>query len=420
LNLFFLFRYQSFLIGYLEDPTVVPDPTRNFSNVVLSSVTCMQHISGVCLAFASPEMTLRASIWFAALALLAHPLASSSEPKKKEAQHRNQLSEEDRNAFFRTAQVWTPTKVGEMNIRVGPTGRHAFALDQLVDCQFAPSKRSGSSRKFNCTLNDGEVVKVRYGADNAEVEGSVLATRLLWALGFGADAAYPVRVVCHGCSDDPWNKREPTNKTVQFDVATIERKMPGHEMHGDPDGWSWSELNLVDETQGGAPRNQRDALKLLAVFMQHTDNKAIQQRLQCLPGGFTDEGLCTKPFLMLHDVGLTFGRANYYNHTSGGSVNFEQWTSVPIWRDQKQCVGHLAKSSTGTLGDPKISEAGRAFLAGLLDQLSNRQIYDLFEVGHVERRSRKGASSGPPATVAEWAAAFNAKRKEIDSTRCPN
>ena len=349
--------------------------------------------------------------------MVAHPLASPAEPK--EATHKHNLSKEDREAFFRMAQVWMPTRVSEMNIRMGPAGKHAFQPDQLVQCEFAPSKRVGSSRKFNCTLSDGDVVKVRYGADNAEVEGSVLATRLLWALGFGADAAYPVRVVCHGCSDDPWNKRERTNKTSEFDVATIERKMPGHEMHAKPDGWSWSELSLVDETQGGAPRAQRDALKLLAVFMQHTDNKVEQQRLQCLPGALTDEGLCTKPFLFLHDVGLTFGRANYLNHTSTGSVNFDQWTSVPIWRDKARCIGHLAKSSTGTLGDPRISEVGRAFLAGLLDQLTSRQIYDLFQVGHVERRSRKPGSSQPAASGAEWAAAFNAKRTEIDSTRCP-
>jgi hypothetical protein len=352
--------------------------------------------------------------------MAAHPLAAPAElkPKSKDAKH-NKLSKEDRDAFFRTAQVWTPTRVSEMNIRLGPTGKHAFQPNQLVECEYAPSKQVGSSRKFNCTLSDGDVVKVRYGVDNGEVYGSVLATRLLWALGFGADAAYPVRIVCHGCSDDPWNKRERTHKTVEFDAAMIERKAPGHEMHGDPDGWSWSELTEVDETQGGAPRNQRDALKLLAVFMQHTDNKVVQQRMQCLPGGLTDEGLCTKPFLFIHDVGLTFGRANYFNHTSTGSVNFSAWSSVPIWRDKEKCIGHLAKSSTGTLGDPKIGEPGRAFLAGLLDQLTARQLYDLFEAGHVERRSRKPGSSEPAASVAEWVAAFNAKRTEIDSTRCP-
>lgn len=359
--------------------------------------------------------TRRARILFVAVVLAAHPLAVPAESKARHLK----LNDKERIAFFRSAQVWTPTNVAEMNIHTGPTGRDAFEFDQRVECQFTPSAPNGSSKKFYCKLDDGDVVKVRYGADNAEVEGSVLASRLFWALGFGADAAYPVHVICHGCSDDPWNKRAPTHDTHVFDVATIERKAPGHEIHGDPDGWSWSELNLVDDTQGGAPRHQRDALKLIAVFVQHTDNKAVQQRMHCLPGGLADDGTCAKPFLIVHDVGLTFGQANYFNRTLTGSVNFELWSKTPIWRDKSECVGHLAKSSSGTLGDPKIGEAGRAFLAGLLDQLTDAQLHDLFEVGHVERRSRRPGTSEPPASVDEWVNAFKQKRTEIDSTRCP-
>ena len=191
-------------------------------------------------------------------------------------------------------------------------------------------------------------------------------------------------------------------------------------MHGKPEGWSWAELDQTDADRGGAPKAHRDALKLLAVFIQHSDNKAIQQRLNCLPEGLNEEGLCTKPFLMLHDVGLTFGHANYLNRNSTAGVNFELWEDTPIWRDKAACIGHLAKSSTGTLGDPRISEAGRAFLAGLIDQLSDRQLHDLFEIGHVERRSRRPGSDKPPAGIDEWVRAFQAKRAEIDATRCPN
>ncbi len=360
-------------------------------------------------------MTPRALIRFAALALIA----SASAVVEGKATH-NKLNDKERTDFLRTAQVWTPTAVGRMDVRTGPTHPRGFAFDATVDCEFSPSPPTGSSRKFNCKLANGDVVKVRYGADNGEVEGSVLATRLLWALGFGADAAYPVHVICHGCSDDPWTKRAKTHETHEFDVATIERKAPGHELHGDPDGWSWADLDLVDETQGGAPLAQRDALKLFAVFVQHTDNKAVQQELDCLPGGLQDDGVCTKPFLLLHDVGLTFGHANYFNRNSTASVNYELWAATPIWRDKAACIGHLSKSSTGTLGDPKISEAGRAFLAGLLDQLSDAQLHDLFEAGHVERRSRRPGTSKPPATIDEWVTAFKQKRAEIDSTRCPN
>ncbi len=349
----------------------------------------------------------------------AHPQAKDT--TKKETTKKRELSKEARNEFLRGAQVWTPTNVRESDLRTGPVIKGAFAPDQYVECEFVESKRSGSSKKFDCKLDDGDVVKVRYGLDNGEVEGSVLTSRLLWALGFGADADYPVRIFCRGCSDDPWTKRKKSTGDYMFDVATIERKAPGKDMHGDPDGWSWAELNLVDASHGGAPREQLDALTLLAVLVQHSDNKAIQQRFHCLAGGLKDDdGICTKPFLIVHDVGLTFGHANYFNRNDTASVNFELWSKSPIWRDKAACVGHLGKASTGTLGDPKISEAGRAFLAGLIDQLSDKQLHDLFEIGHVERRSRKPGTSAPPASIDEWVSAFQQKRADIDATRCPN
>ncbi len=346
--------------------------------------------------------------------------ATQAQAKDGDKPAKKPLSGEARTEFVRAAQVWTPIDVARLDLRKGPDIKGAFAPDQYVECDFVETKPEGSSKKFHCTLADGDDVKVRYGADNGEVEGSVLASRLLWALGFGADAAYPVKLFCRGCSDDPWTKRKKTTGDHLFEIATIERKAPGREMHGDPEGWSWSELNLVDDTQGGAPRHQRDALKLLAVFIQHTDNKAIQQRLNCQPGGVTEEGVCTRPFLIVHDVGLTFGHANYFNRNDTASVNYELWSRTPIWRDKASCTGHLGKSSTGTLGDPKISEAGRAFLAGLLDQLSDMQIHDLFEIGHVEWRSRRPGSKEPPASVDEWVRAFKEKRAEIDATHCPN
>ena len=364
------------------------------------SSTSVDHL----LQWPEDSMTRR-SLALAALLLVALPFRAVAESK--------QLSKEERAVFLRSAQIWKPTNVAEMDIRTGPASSDEFRPDELVTCDYVPTKPEGSSRKFNCKLVNGDVVKVRYGADNGEVVGSVLATRLLWALGFGADRAYPVRVICNGCSKDPFNNREVVEGSNVFDNATIELKMAGKEMKARPEGWEWRELDQLDETAGGAPRAQRDGLKLLAVFLQHSDNKGVQQRLVCLSGGLKDDGPCTKPFLMIHDVGLTFGHANYLNRNVTASVNFDLWSKTPIWRNQAACIGHLAKSSTGTLGDPKIGEDGRAFLSGLLMQLTDQQIRDLFETAHVERRSPSGI------TVDDWVAAFNQKRAEIASTHCP-
>ena len=208
-----------------------------------------------------------------------------------------------------------------------------------------------------------------------------------------------------------------------FDPAAIERKMPGEAFKPD-DGWSWKELDLVDEKAGGATRAERDALRLLAVFMQHTDTKPEQQRLLCLGESKADHAgkgpmPCDRPFMMIQDLGVTFGRANKYNEGKPGSVNLAEWSKTPVWQDETACVGNLPKSATGTLENPSISEDGRRFLADLLTQLTDQQLYDLFEAARVTLRVRdpRDVKSGFP-TIDEWVAAFKQKRSQIVDRHC--
>jgi hypothetical protein len=188
-------------------------------------------------------------------------------------------------------------------------------------------------------------------------------------------------------------------------------------------------LATVSEDAGGAPRTHRDALVLLAAFMQHTDNKPSQQRLVCRGAPDGDDGAeskatgagerCATPFLMINDAGLTFGRANYLNSNARGSMNLDAWSKVPVWKNPERCVANLARSYSGTLSDPQVTEAGRQFLADLLMQLTDKQIRDLFTVSRVQLRTRipDQARSGL-ATVDEWVAAFNAKRAQLVTQTC--
>ncbi len=344
----------------------------------------------------------------AALASLVAAFTASAADRDSSTAPRTELNNHERKAFIRRAQVWTPTDVARMNLRDGPTGPGALQPNQLVVCEHVDHDMPGNTPKFYCAIRPNDVVKVRYGEHNGELPGSVLATRLLWALGFAADRVYPVRVQCRGCTGDPWNERKRVDEINEFNPAVIERPPQGHEMRSGrkKSGWAWPELDDVDEEEGGAPREQRDALKLLAVFMQHGDTKPEQQRLLCLPGGLAGAGLCTKPVMMLHDVGLTFGKANLFNRNKTGSANLDLWAKTPVWRKPEKCIGHLSETKTGTLDDPHISEAGRRFLANLLVKLSDRQLYDLFSVARVDR-------------VNEWIAAFKEKRDEIVTARCP-
>jgi hypothetical protein len=340
--------------------------------------------------------------------------------REKSSESKKRWTNSERQELVKRAQVWAPTDIPSMDLRLGPQGREAFQPGQEVTCDYVYEEElPGTSRKFNCAISKNDVVKVRYGEENGKVEGEVIATRLLWALGFGADAVYPVKVHCRGCSTDPWVNRQPVADEQYFEVAAIERKFPGEEIKANKDGgWSWKELRHVDERLGGASAAQLDAMRLLAVFIQHTDNKIINERFVCLPGGLHD-GTCDRPFLYMHDVGLTFGHANLFDVNKEASVSFEEWVNTPMWRaNPKMCVGHMRRSATGMLGDPQISEAGRKFLADLLVQLTDKQLHDVFEVARVDHRSRKPGTEEPPASVDEWVNAFKAKRDEIVNNHC--
>jgi hypothetical protein len=117
--------------------------------------------------------------------------------------------------------------------------------------------------------------------------------------------------------------------------------------------------------------------------------------------------------MIINDLGKTFGRATFSNSDRPSAVNFEEWSKVPVWKDDSGCVAHLAKSFSGSLKNPAINEDGRKFLADLLAQLTDRQLHDLFEVARFTKRD-------PDASVDDWVRVFKEKREAIASRRCTN
>lgn len=330
-----------------------------------------------------------------------------------------------RLAAITRAHVWMPTDVASKDLVAGPMEPDAFEPNAIVTCDYVDKKPPGHTPKFICAPTPADDAKVKYGKDNGEVYAEVAATRLFWALGFPADRMYPVRVVCHGCPPDPHSDTKERRPEVVFDPAAIERKLKGEAIEVKQDsGWAWPELDLVDESLGGAPVIQRDALKLLAAFLQHSDSKPEQQRLVCA-GEDKHEAkaedkhpsveACADTVMMINDLGLTFGRANLFNTNASASANFEKWSETPVWFDDKHCVGNLTVSQSGTLDKPVISEGGRKFLADLLVQLTDAQLRDLFTVARFAERQTEKVRA---ASVEEWVSAFKKKRNEIVNRSC--
>ena len=335
---------------------------------------------------------------------------------------------------LRRAQVWIEpeTPIERAALGRNPEDVDHYAHDGRVECRFKPGGVSGSTPKFDCTLRNGKTVKVKYGAANPEVYSEVIASRLLAALGFPADRMYVVEVVhCYGCTADPFVSLQCVNegKSIDdclpdldysaardFSPAVIERPIDGRRIETAKDrGWAWNELNKIDPAAGGAPQAHVDALRLMAVLLNHWDNKAKNQRLLCLgesdpPGRVLKAGPCKRPLAMVQDLGATFGP---------DKLDLQRWASSPVWTDSASCMVSMKKLPYGgsTFPDTTISEVGRQFLAERLTRLSASQVRDLFEgarIAQYPHRDRRAANSD------EWVRAFQAKVRSIaDRKPCP-
>ncbi len=162
-----------------------------------------------------------------------------------------------------------------------------------VTCRFLRATPTGTSAKFDCVLDGGQIVKIKYGR-NPEIHAEVAATRLLRLLGFGADRVESVRRLrCYGCPRFPFftmrllsagfsegliGERGYEGGYTDFEWVALEHNFPAPAIEtGTRKGWAWWELE--DST---APAADVDTLRLIAVFLAHWDNKAENQRLVCL------------------------------------------------------------------------------------------------------------------------------------------
>src|SRR5262245_4828807 len=79
------------------------------------------------------------------------------------------VTSEQRLAAIQRAQVWTPTNVPAMNLRVGPQVAGAFPPGADVTCNYLNKAMSGNSPKFACLVPPNDELKVKYGRANGEV-----------------------------------------------------------------------------------------------------------------------------------------------------------------------------------------------------------------------------------------------------------
>lgn len=367
-------------------------------------------------------------------------------------------SPQQRQAAMKNASIFVPKATGEADVVAGPKQdkkEFQFHTNDKIICDFAEPgvKMGGNTPKFGCVItrvespdgtvqtltpemDDKDPIKVKYGAGDNEVYAEIVSTRLLWSLGYYADNWYSVQVECHNC---PANLHSGTGaaSTQTFKVASVVRKFPWKKMTEsgkDDEGWSWKELDAYN----GQPTYERDGLKLMGAFIQHSDNKPPQQRLTCNKvevdaGTNPPTATCDKSVMLVQDVGASLGSGGWFTFNGSAKMNLDNWSNKKLWLSAgtgsapRACRAALRKSLTAKdgLSNPRVSEEGRQLDAGLMCQLSDAQIESLFRnsrVAEMPKYHNKDGSFKTGVTEAkvmqDWVKAFKEKREQMASARC--
>jgi hypothetical protein len=236
---------------------------------------------------------------------------------------------------------------------------------------------------------------------------------------------------CFGCSADPFKGLQCLNEGLarercfpdvnldryeDFDYAVVERPLHGRRIETRKErGWSWKELSKIDANEGGSPRAEVDALRLLAIFLGDWDNKAKNQRLLCLgeprvkKAATIGSVTCEHPVAMVQDLGAAFGP---------DKLNLEGWSATPIWANADRC---LVSMRSLPYGGSSFAEWTRKIAEGLLANLLS-----LFDQRDPRTVCRRRVSVHPHATDAgrhidNWVQAFEAKVDAIvNRPVCPS
>ena len=378
----------------------------------------------VALGVLTALLAIGVMLWFQGRSLRSSeppppPVATSTGPVRLAATR--VVSSEERLDEIARAQVWHEPPPGASHTSLPPIA----VIDEL-SCRFVLKRLNGTTPKFNCVLDTGEEIRIKYGK-GPEIPAEAAATRLLRALGFGADEIALVRRLrCYGCPLEPF----ATSKAVQsirisgayakvidydgfhdYEWVALERKYEGWPIEtATQEGWAFPELGRINPSNGGAPRAHVDALRLTAVFLAHWDNKADNQRLVCDRRDWPEGTKCAAPLMMLQDLGGTFGPRK---------VNLRRWRTSTIWADRVRCritMRHLPYSGA-TFQDVQVGEAGRKLAARMFERLTDEDIADLFRGARFDQKRGLFSDVKP---VPGWVEAFKARVRVIsEGPPCP-
>jgi hypothetical protein len=288
------------------------------------------------------------------------------------------------------------------------------------------SPGSGTTPKFHCSVagvtnDEGHLIRYKVkphfkgqSADkrNGEVYGEFLSSRFSQAVGFFADDEWVADVNCPDCEKSLTSSFQGAKFSPFQPAAGIELPLGRgidvncNHKESAPLGESLQKL-----LQNGAPRAEIDAFKLWLAFIDHGDTKTDNQKFACLKSQKNGNARTCAPgqaVYYISDMGSTFG----YASASEKKARLDTWRK----KDPIQVSGGRCTTTAKSVGDTKISEAGRRLLADNLQRLLDAE-KQTGTITKVFAASRNAERDRPPA---EWTAEFVRKARMIIDAHCSN
>ena len=276
---------------------------------------------------------------------------------------------QDKQTGSGTPILWEQVPIAERDLYWGPGGREMFPV--LDGMTYVGRQAGGNNLKFRLREKSGREWVVK-AADESQPE--VVATRLLWGIGYPTEVDYivPKLTIAN------WGRKE----NVRFEAR--------------PDGvkrgerWSW-DANPFKSTPEFA------GLRIMMAMLNNWDLKDENTII------FEKDG---RHYYAISDLGSSFGKLAKHSETrSGRSVNkpADYAGSTFIKNIDGNMIHFNYTAARADLMRGINVDHGR-WLAALLTQLSDKQIQDAFRAANYE-----------PAEVATLAAAFKARIAELDT-----
>jgi hypothetical protein len=283
---------------------------------------------------------------------------------------------------------------------------------------------AGTTPKFHCSVpgvtdEDGTLIRYKIKPHfkgqstdkrNGEIYGEFLSSRFSKALGFFADDEWVADVNCPDCEKSLTKSFQGASFSGSQPAAGIELPL-GRGIDVNCNGKDAGSLaESLQKISASGARAEVDAFKLWLAFIDHGDTKTDNHKFACLKSRKNGDNtrVCDEPVFYVGDMGSTWG----FSTASEKKARLETWRKKdPIVVNDGTCTAN-AKS----VGDTRVSEAGRKLLADNLQRLldSERQNQTITKVF----RASRNAERDRPAE--EWSKEFGRKARMIIDARCSN